>query len=185
MIILSQDVHLSLIVMAISFISGYLPCSEFIIHYFHLYTFSLVQSCHLLRGINFLSVAELMICDSHNTQPRDSKSYHHDGCGSYLRFFVYYINFEWHFGLSVTRQFWFYAPLWMFLFLLILFEYWIEHIIIVLLSVTFRLSIKIFYRGVPGFATDCPCSVWCCGLTNFGPLFGNRVWNDSSFLGLA
>ena len=33
--------------------------------------------------------------------------------------------------------------------------------------------------GVPGFATDCPCSVWCRGLTTcplyVGPLFGNLV----------
>ena len=37
----------------------------------------------------------------------------------------------------------------------------------------------LFYRGVPGFATDCPCGVWCRGLTTcllyVGPLFGNLV----------
>ena len=35
---------------------------------------------------------------------------------------------------------------------------------------------RIFYRGVSGFATDCPCGVWCRGLTTcllyVGPLFG-------------
>ena len=34
----------------------------------------------------------------------------------------------------------------------------------------------------PGFATDCPCGVWCRGLTTcllyVVPLFGNLVWND-------
>ena len=38
---------------------------------------------------------------------------------------------------------------------------------------------RILYRGVPGFATDCPCGVWCRGLTicplYVGPLFGNLV----------
>ena len=55
-----------------------------------------------------------------------------------------------------------------------------------LLCVMFRFFTRIFYRGVPGFATDCPCSVWCCGLTTYllygGPLFGSLVWNDSGFL---
>ena len=48
--------------------------------------------------------------------------------------------------------------------------------------------IKIFYKGVPGLATDCPCSVWCCGLTTcllyVGPPVGNLVWNDSGFVSL-
>ena len=43
----------------------------------------------------------------------------------------------------------------------------------------FTFPTRIFYRGVPGYATDCPCSVWCCGLTTcplyVGPLFGNLV----------
>ena len=52
----------------------------------------------------------------------------------------------------------------------------------------FRFSTRIFYRGVPGFATDYPCGVWCRGLTTclryVGPFFGNLVWNDSGFVGL-
>ena len=40
----------------------------------------------------------------------------------------------------------------------------------------FRLSSWIFYRGVPGFATDFPCGLWCAGLTPF--LF----WNADLFL---
>ena len=46
----------------------------------------------------------------------------------------------------------------------------------------------IFWRGVSGFATDCPCSVWCRGLTTcllyVGPLFGNRPLNKSWAVGL-
>ena len=41
-------------------------------------------------------------------------------------------------------------------------------------------------RGVPGFATDYPCGVWCSGLTIYllyvSPLFGNLVESDSRFL---
>ena len=39
--------------------------------------------------------------------------------------------------------------------------------------------------GVTGYATDCPCAVWCCGLTAcllyVGPCFGNQVLYDSGF----
>ena len=34
--------------------------------------------------------------------------------------------------------------------------------------VTSSYSIWIFCRGVSGFATDCPCGVWCRGLTTIG-----------------
>ena len=48
-----------------------------------------------------------------------------------------------------------------------------------LLYVMFTFPTRIFYRGVSGFATDCPCGVWCRGLTTcllyVGPLFGNVV----------
>ena len=47
---------------------------------------------------------------------------------------------------------------------------------------------RIFYRGVPGFAIDCPCGVWCRGLTTcllyVAPLFGNLAWNDCRFVSL-
>ena len=43
-------------------------------------------------------------------------------------------------------------------------------------------------RGVSGFATDCPCDVWCRGLTicllHVGPPFGNRFFNTSRAVGL-
>ena len=42
---------------------------------------------------------------------------------------------------------------------------------------------RTFFRDVPGFPTDCPCRVWCRGLTtcliHVSPLFGNIVLNDS------
>ena len=47
------------------------------------------------------------------------------------------------------------------------------------MSCLFTFPTRIFYRGVPGFATDCPCGVWCRGLTTcplyVGPLFGQLV----------
>ena len=63
------------------------------------------------------------------------------------------------------------------------FEYWIEHVTFELLYVIFRFSTSIFYQGVLGFATDCPCGVWCRGLITcflyVGPRFGNLVRNDN------
>ena len=44
------------------------------------------------------------------------------------------------------------------------FEYWIERVTLGLLYVIFRFSTKVLNMGVPGFATDCPCGVWCRGL---------------------
>ena len=42
--------------------------------------------------------------------------------------------------------------------------------------------------GVSGFATDCPCDVWCRGLSacllHVGPTFGNRFLNTSWAVGL-
>ena len=34
-----------------------------------------------------------------------------------------------------------------------------------LYSVFLKKTSRIFCRRVPGFATDCPCGVWCRGLT--------------------
>ena len=54
--------------------------------------------------------------------------------------------------------------------------------------VMFRFSTSIYYRGVAGFATDCPCSILCRGLATcllyVGPLFGNQVWCNSEFVSL-
>ena len=55
-------------------------------------------------------------------------------------------------------------------------------------NVTPSYSTWIFCRGVSGFATDCPCGVWCRGLTtcllHVGPPFGNRILNNSWAVGL-
>ena len=70
----------------------------------------------------------------------------------------------------------------------ILLEYWIEHVTFRLLYVMFTFPTRIFYSGVPGFATDCPSVVWCRGLTTYllfvGPRFGNLDENDSGFVSL-
>ena len=60
-----------------------------------------------------------------------------------------------------------------------LLEYWIGHVIFGLLYAMFTFSTRKFYRGVAGFVADCPCGVWCRGLTtcllHVGPPFGNLV----------
>ena len=57
------------------------------------------------------------------------------------------------------------TPPWMFLPLDIPSEYRPEHVTFGLLCVIFKFPSRIFCRRVPGFATDCPCGVWWCGLT--------------------
>ena len=62
-------------------------------------------------------------------------------------------------------------------------EYRIQHGAIGPLYVTSSYPTWIFWRGVSGFAIDCPCDVWCRGLTtcplHVGPPFGNRFLNTS------
>ena len=57
------------------------------------------------------------------------------------------------------------TPPWMFLPLDIPSEYRPEHVTFGLLCVIFKFPSRIFCRRVPGLATDCPCGVWCRGLT--------------------
>ena len=57
------------------------------------------------------------------------------------------------------------TPPWMFLPLDIPSEYRPEHVTFGLLCVIFKFPSRIFCRRVSGFATDCPCGVWCRGLT--------------------
>ena len=75
------------------------------------------------------------------------------------------------------------SPPRMFLSLDLLWEYKIQHGANGPLYVTSSYSTWIFCRGVSGFATDCPCGVWCRGLTtcllHVGPPFGNRILNNS------
>ena len=81
------------------------------------------------------------------------------------------------------------APPWMFPSLEIGFEYRIKLVTFGFLYFMFRFCYRIFYRGVPGFATDCPCGdVWCresttCPL-HAGPHFGYQFWNDSGVISL-
>ena len=97
------------------------------------------------------------------------------------------ICFKQHFD---TRYLVFYnpSPPRMFLSLDLLSEYRIQHGAIRPLHVTSNYSTWIFCRGASGFATDCPCDVWCHGLTtcpqHAGPPFGNRFLNTSWAVGL-
>ena len=76
----------------------------------------------------------------------------------------------------------------MFLSLDLLWEYRIQHSANGPLYVTSSNSTWIFCRGVSGFATDCPCGVWCRGLTtcllHVGPPFRNQIINNSWAVGL-
>ena len=89
------------------------------------------------------------------------------------------ICFKQHFD---TRYLVFYnpSPPRMFLSLDLLWEYRIQHGANGPHYVTSSYSTWIFCRGVSGFATDCPCGVWCRGLTtcllHVGPPFGNRFF---------
>ena len=92
------------------------------------------------------------------------------------------ICFKQHFD---TRYLVFYntSPPRMFLSLDLLWEYRIQLGANGPLYVTSSYSTWIFRRGVSGFATECPCGVWCRGLTtcllHVGPPFGNRILNNS------
>ena len=89
------------------------------------------------------------------------------------------------FVLNNTRYFVFYnpSPGRMFLSLDLLSEYRIQHGAIGPPYVTSSYSTWIFCRGVSGFATDCPCDVWCRELNHWllhvGPPFGNRFLNTT------
>ena len=97
------------------------------------------------------------------------------------------ICFKQHFD---TRYLGFYnpSPPKMFLSLDLRSEYRIQHGAIGSLYVTSTYSTWIFYRGVSGFPTDCPCGVWCRGLTTYllhvGPPFRNRILNNSWAVGV-
>ena len=97
------------------------------------------------------------------------------------------ICFKQHFDTSYLA-FYNLSPPRMFLPLDLLPEYRIQHGAIGPLYVTSSNSTWIFCKGVSGFATDCPCSVWSRGLTScllhVGPPFGNRLLNNSWAVGL-
>ena len=97
------------------------------------------------------------------------------------------ICFKQHFD---TRYLVFYNPSAprVFLSLDLLWEYRIQHGANGPLYVTPSYSTWIFCRGVSGFATNCPCGVWCRGFTtcllHVGPPFGNRLLNNNWSVGL-
>ena len=76
-----------------------------------------------------------------------------------------------------------------FLSLDLLSEYRIQHGAIAPLYVTSSYSTWIFCRAVSGFATVCPCGVWCRRLTicplHGGSPFGNRILNNIWAVGLS
>ena len=80
------------------------------------------------------------------------------------------------------------SPPRMFLSLDLLSEYRIQRGAIGPLYVTSGYSTWTFCRGVSGFATDCPCDIWCRGLTtcllHVGPPFRNWLLNTSWAVGL-
>ena len=106
---------------------------------------------------------------------------------AFLCYVTFGICFKQHFD---TRYLVFYnpSPPRMFLSLDLLSEYRIQHGANGPLYVTSSYSTWIFYRGVSGFATDCPYGVWCRGLTtcllDVGPPFGNRILSNSWAVGL-
>ena len=116
--------------------------------------------------------------------------FHHDSCDYYWDCYGHSLLFELHFRLSATKLFWFWkcTTPWAFLPLDILPEYCIEHVTFGLLYVMFTFPTRIFYRGVTGFVTGCPCGVWCRGLTTcllyVGLLVGSLVLNFVRFVSL-
>ena len=85
--------------------------------------------------------------------------FHHDSCDYHWDSYGHSLLFELQFRLSVTKLFWFckctipgmFAPL------DILLDYLIEHVASGFRYVMFTFPTRVFFRGIPGFATDCPC----------------------------
>ena len=88
-------------------------------------------------------------------------------------------NYTFRFSVNMLFLFSYYAPPWVFLPLDILFDYWIKYVTPGLICAMFRFSTRIFYRWIQGFATGCPCGIWCRWLTTcllyVGQLLGNLV----------
>ena len=70
------------------------------------------------------------------------------------------------------------SPPRIFLSLDLLSEYRIQHGAIGSLFDTSSYSTWIFCRGVSGFAIDCPCGVWCRGLTQLPPACWSAFWKS-------
>ena len=94
----------------------------------------------------------------------DRVLFHHDGCDLLVYswpLFLFWITRSCFQKVSSSGS----ANVWMFPPLDIPSKYWIEHVTFGLFYAIFRVSIMIFCRGIPGYAIDCPCGVWCRGLT--------------------
>ena len=96
-----------------------------------------------------------------------------EGISNFMSYFIRHVmTYPWLLGMwwLITDGILFHwfckcTPPWMFLPLDIPSEYRPEHVTFGLLCVIFKFPSRIFCRRVPGFATDCPCGVWCRGLT--------------------
>ena len=95
--------------------------------------------------------------------------FHHDSCDYHWDFYDHWLPFDLYLRLPLYKLFWFCkcTTSWMFLPLDILLEYWMEHVSFGLIYVMFTFPTRIFYKGVRGLAPDCPCGVWCRGLTTY------------------
>ena len=87
----------------------------------------------------------------------DNVLFDYASCDYYCDFYYHPLILKYFIRLSVLSSSGSARP-WMFPPLDVPFEYWTEHVTFGLLSTI------IFYRRVPGFATDFPCGVWCRGL---------------------
>ena len=144
-----------------------------------------VMCSHVLH-CNFI-IMGIHISVIRNVLPRSEHNFGANQLSSRISFYSEYMfDFNGHslpfspnFRLSVTKYIWLCSTPFMFLPLDILLEYWIGHVTFGLLCVMFTFPARIFYRGVPGSATDSLCGVWCGGLTTCPlyvvPLFGNLV----------
>ena len=141
------------------------------------------QSIGLFFGVCVVLTLSVIRCSCYYFLDRIlfHHDFHHDSCDYHWDFYGHSLLFELHSRLSVAKEFWFCkcTTPWMFPPLDILLEYLIEHVTFGDLNVMFTFLTRIFYRGVPGFATDCPGGVWWRGLTTclmyVAPLFGNLV----------
>ena len=131
-------------------------------------------------GVWVVLVLTVIRCSCHYVVDRIliHHDFHHDSC-DYLWDFMainYPLFYTWGFlyissSGSANAQLPEYFRLWH--------SPWILDWTCFLLTPLCHVLYNIFYKGVPGFATDFPCGVWCRELTAcplyVGPLFGNLV----------
>ena len=115
-------------------------------------------------GVCIVLVLNVIRCSYHYFLDRIlfHHDFHHDSCDYHWDFYGHLLPFDPHFRLSLHKLFWFCkcTTPWMFPPPDILLGYWIEHVSFGLIYVMFTFRTRIFYKGVPGFATYCPCGIW-------------------------